>query len=580
VEPVDRGVGEGIAARRPALLLAALGGFLYVAWLGARDLWYPGEPDLAQICRAMLESGDWIVPRRNGEIFLNYPPLHYWAGAVASGLLGGMSDFALRLPGALAAIGLVLATFAAGSRWFGAGVGLWAGLLLLASSQFTFQAIQYRPDMLFSLFAAGGILAYAHGAGAPARLAWRVAGFGLLGVAVLAKGPLGLLLPGLVLALWHASRRDWRRLAELVPLAGVTLAVALPWYVACARATGTETLLGELLGQNVGRFASGEEGHGRPPWYYLVSFWADFAPWSLLAPLALAWVARGRRWRDPRIALSLVWFVTFFAVLSLAATKRQAYLMPAYPAVALLLATWLDAVGREGAADDSPDPRPAWIYARGVSLVLLFVGAAAAPAAAALGPLVARLDLAASAGDPLLALRGPLLAAAAVGLATWRWVRRALCAHDLAGALLRAAFAQLALFGVVVAGVLPALDPANSYEPQGRWIEQRLGAETRIGFLGSDRKIGAFGYYSGALVERVGGAAEIGDFFRRHPASLVVVEAERAPDLFDPPRADWLRRVVREFDAARRHYLVLAGPDPAAGAPRSKIESELGSPTT
>jgi len=74
-------------SRATAIGLGALGVLVYVLWLGTRDFWYPGEPDLAEICRAMFVSGDWIVPRRNGEIFLNYGPLSFWAGTVSSHLL-------------------------------------------------------------------------------------------------------------------------------------------------------------------------------------------------------------------------------------------------------------------------------------------------------------------------------------------------------------------------------------------------------------------------------------------------------------------------------------------------------------
>ena len=77
-------------SRAIAIGLGALGVLVYVLWLGARDFWYPGEPDLAEICRAMFVSGDWIVPRRNGEMFLNYGPLFFWAGTLSSHLLGGI----------------------------------------------------------------------------------------------------------------------------------------------------------------------------------------------------------------------------------------------------------------------------------------------------------------------------------------------------------------------------------------------------------------------------------------------------------------------------------------------------------
>jgi 4-amino-4-deoxy-L-arabinose transferase-like glycosyltransferase len=553
--------GHGLWVRHRALVLGALGVLVYVAWLGMRDFWYPGEPDLAEVLRAMFISrdwADWVVPRRNGVVFLNYPPMHYWAASLSSQLLGGMSEFAVRLPGALAATGLVVATGAVAARWIDARAGLWAGLLLLTSSQFSFQAIGYRPDMLFSLFVGLGMFAYAQGAGDRPRWALRVAGFALLGLAVLVKGPLGLALPGLVLALWHAARREWRRLVELAPLALVSVAVVLPWYVAVAKALGVEAVMAEVSWHSVGRFASGERGHARPPFYYLLNFWVDFAPWALLFPFALVWIHRTGRWRERHVQLALWWFGTFFVFLSIAATKRQAYLMPAYPAVALLLAQWLSAVGREPAAPDSPEPRPAVIFASGVSVALLVGAVVALVAGLVLGPIVARFELDAPLDEIMLGLRLPLLALGAIGgPLVWFWIRPAQQGGDPQTALLRLALVQCGLFLVFVAWIMPALNPANSYAAPLRWIGEQIGTETHIGYLGSKRKIGAFGYYTESLVELVQDEDEVRRFFQQHPDSVVVAEERYAGALFDGEGIDWRTYAVREIDAARRHYVVL-----------------------
>jgi hypothetical protein len=541
-------------------VLGALGALIYVAWLGMRDFWYPGEPDLVEILRAMFVSRDWVdwvVPRRNGAVFLNYPPMHYWAASLSSQLLGGLSEFAVRLPGALAATGLVVATGAVAARFFDARAGLWAGLLLLTSSQFSFQAIGYRPDMLFSLFVGLGMFAYAQGAGDRPRWALRVAGFALLGLAVLVKGPLGLALPGLVLALWHGARREWRRLVELAPLSLVSIAVVLPWYVAIAEALGVEAVMAEVSWHSVGRFASGERGHARPPFYYLLNFWVDFAPWALLFPSALVWIQRTGRWRDRHVQLALWWFGTFFVFLSIAATKRQAYLMPAYPAVALLLAPWLSAVGRKPAAPDSPGSRPAAIFATGVRLVLLVAAAAAFVAGLSLGPIVARIELDAPLPEILLGLRAPLLFLGAIGPPVWFWIRTSQQRGDLQAALLRLALVQCVLFLVFVAWIMPTLNPANSYAAPLRWIGEQIGDQTHIGYLGSKRKIGAFGYYTESLVEVVQDEDEVRRFFVEHPDSLVVAEERYAGALFDDEGLDWRLHAVREIDAARRHYVVL-----------------------
>ena len=99
---------EPFLVRHRMALLGILGLLLYLPFLGLRDFWYADEPDIAEVCRTMFFSGDWIAPRRLGVIWVDYPPMIYWAGAAASHLLGGISEFALRLPNALASIGMVL----------------------------------------------------------------------------------------------------------------------------------------------------------------------------------------------------------------------------------------------------------------------------------------------------------------------------------------------------------------------------------------------------------------------------------------------------------------------------------------
>ncbi len=132
------------------LVLAAFGVLIYVPFLDLRDLWYPNEPHLGQVAQAMFLSRDWITPVRNGEVYVDYPPLMYWAGVFFSHVLGGVSEFALRLPNALAAALLGLVTCAAGSRWYDERTGLWAGFVLLTFYRFAYEAITYRPDMFFA----------------------------------------------------------------------------------------------------------------------------------------------------------------------------------------------------------------------------------------------------------------------------------------------------------------------------------------------------------------------------------------------------------------------------------------------
>lgn len=550
--------------RRVLLLLAVLGLAVLVPFLGGWGLWYPDEPDIGQVARAMYESGDWIAPRRNGEIWIDYWPLLYWVGSATAHLLGGLSEFALRLPSALAAVALVLLTAFAAARWHGPRAGLWSGLVLLTFHHFAYEAICYRPDVLFALGIGGGTIAYALGCDGRGKLGLRVLGFAGLGIAVLAKGPLGLLLPGLVLTLWHGLRREWKRLLALAPLSLVTLGIALPWFFACAKEMGSDNILHEIYMQNFARFKSGVRYHEKPFYYYLKNVWPDLLPWSPILPVAIVRYLRGGRWREPHTLLGLLWFLVTFAFLTAAVTKRQLYLLPAYPAAALLIGRWIAELPErtEGGAARTPRVVRFVTWLMGLGFV---VGGTVLALAALLGDLiVARVaELDPLVRDALPGLRLPVAIAGLVLLAGGLWILAARRAEDARVPLLRVGLVHPVAFVVLLALVLPALDPVRSYRKEGEWIASEVGGEPHFGLADPDygrRKMGAFSFYSGVLVEHLYSEAEIAAYLERNPRSLVLVNVDAIERLFTTPRADWRWPVVRELHVAEYDYLALRSP--------------------
>ena len=560
--PSSESPPPGFLVEHRMLLLAVLGIVLYVGCIGLFDLWYPDEPDIAEVAQAMFVSGDWIVPRRMGVIWVDYPPLIYWAGSISSTVLGGMNQFSLRLPSALAAVGLVLLTCAVGSRWYDGKTGLWAGFLLLTFSQFALQAMGYRTDMLFSFFIGAGLLVYASGVGEGRRWWPRVAGFALLGLALLTKGPLGLLLPGLVLALWHGARREWRPLLALAPLSLISLAIYIPWFVATAKEMGSDNMLYELWAQNFERFASGARKHERPFYYYFVAMGYDLAPWTLLLPFALWWIHRNRLWQDRHIQLAIWWFAAFFVFLSIAVTKRQIYLLPAYPAIALLIAPWIRALTKAGADLDWPDSRLARMLVAFYTIVLILVGVVCLISSIGTGPVMARLDLGAMYKNIALGMRLPSLVLGVISLAAGFWVLRAWRHGDIPAAFYRIAVAFFPIYLIGFAWVMPTINPAKTYAPAGRWIREQIGSERHFGLAFPARgfsKMGACGFHTGALVKLLEKEEEIERFLREHPKSVVLLHQGTASKIYGSERTDWRTRVIHELVAGRYHYFVLRG---------------------
>jgi Dolichyl-phosphate-mannose-protein mannosyltransferase len=559
------------------LLLVLLGVLLYVAFLGLRDLWYPDELDIAEVARAMFLSGDWVSPRRMGVIWVDYPPMIYWSGTIFSHLLDGMSAFSLRLPNALAAIGTVVITCAVGTRWYDERTGLWAGFALLTFLSFVNEANGYRPDVLFTLTITSGLIVYASGVGERPRLYLRMAGFAFLGLAMLAKGPLGLLLPGLVLTLWLGARRDWRHILELAPLSLIALAIYLPWFVATADAMGWDEILYELYAQNFARFQDGAlRGHAQPFYYYFKNFWIDFTPWSWLVPPALLWTIRSGRWRNPNVQLVLWWFGAFFVFLTLAATKRQLYLLPAYPAVALLLAPWLASVGQAdtGSSKNAPNSRPVRIYSLILAIAFSVMGIALFIVVARFASVVAGLDLNEQELEVAHGIRVPLAAVGAVLLVSGTWIFFAWQRSDARAALVRIGAAHIVLYVVILAFALPALGPTKSYALQSQWIRKQIGSETHFGMVypfGSKTasgkilnsgvaKRGGFAYHTRAMVDLLNDRAEVESYFREHPNTVVLIHEGTRDKIFAGEESAWQARVIRELRTGKHLYVVVRGP--------------------
>ena len=548
--------------RHRYLVLLVLGFLLYVPFLGMRDMWYPDEPDIGEVCKAMYDSGDWIAPRRMGEIWVDYPPMIYWTGTATSHLLGGFSEFALRLPNSLAAIALALITAWAASRWWGTAAGFWAGFTLLTFQQYAYEAINYRPDVLFSLFIGAGMLVYAKGAEERPNWLLRVAGFALLGLAMLSKGPLGLLLPGLVLTLWHGSRREWRRILELAPLSLVALAVYMPWFIACAHAMGADSILQELYAQSLERFGGATfRGHGQPFYYYLTQIWIDLLWWGPLLPFAIWWGVRSGRLHDRNYQLALWWFGTFLIFLTTAVTKRQVYMLPAHPAAALLLAPWLASLTQLAPrATDNPSAKPVRLY--GYFLTGLFVFLAGVMLAIAfLANQIVRIgELTGTEAAVVHAERIPAGVMAVVLLAAAGWIWQAVRQGSARRIIIRLAVSSIPFFMVVFGVIMPALNPHKTYVPQCNWIRSEIGDAESFGLAYPPRghhKMGGFRLYTGAHVELLNTREELDRYLDQHPESVVLLHSRHIEDYYPPGNTTWEARVIHDLTIGRDTYHVL-----------------------
>jgi 4-amino-4-deoxy-L-arabinose transferase-like glycosyltransferase len=297
--------------------------------------------------RGMVESGDWVVPRYEGQPFFDKPVLAYWLMAAAMKGLGTTAG-AARLVAVLASIGLVLATAWLGTLVFDRRSALAGGLVLattLAFLSFARMAMSDAPLALWTTLAVAlAVLAYR-----PAAPAWAVPLLGAVaGLGFATKGPIALLVPGVavLLLLWENRRRPVPCGAGPLALAAVAfLALGLGWFALVHQRLGGEPLVYFFLRENVERFAGEAYDVGRPLWFYVPAYLAEGLPWSPLLPIALWRLVRSREGDEAARARFLaLWAALVVALLSLSRGKIDYYLLPLYPALSLLIGRYLAAV--------------------------------------------------------------------------------------------------------------------------------------------------------------------------------------------------------------------------------------------
>jgi 4-amino-4-deoxy-L-arabinose transferase-like glycosyltransferase len=337
---------------KPALyLLVACFILCSLVALDVRTLVPPDEGRYAEMAREMLASGDWITTRLNGLKYFEKPPLHTWMNAATFAAFG-LGEWQARLWTGLCGIGGVLLTGYAGRRVFGARAGLYAALALgsslfwVASGQIDSLDMSLSAMMAIALCAL--LIAQRDQATPEENRNWMLLCWAGMALAVLAKGLIGLVLPGAVLVLYSALARDlaiWKRL-HLVKGSLLFFAIATPWFVLVALKNPEQPQF-FFVHEHWERFFL--KTHDREgPWYYFFAMLVPgIMPWLGALPQALFNAARRERGAtfQPRLLL-LIWAAFIFFFFSYSNSKLPGYILPIFPALALLLGAYLDGASR------------------------------------------------------------------------------------------------------------------------------------------------------------------------------------------------------------------------------------------
>jgi len=327
--------------RETYLVLILLGVclILFFFHLGTRPLWDRAEGKHAVTSKEMVLSDDWVTTTLNGEKFYDKTVLHNWLVAL-SYLVFGFTALAARLPAAVLGLGCVLVTYLLGRRIFGPTTGFLAGMILATSGLFISLSRSVVHDISLAFFVSLALFFFYLGfTNEKRRRAHFLLFYGSLGFAVLAKGPIGLLLPGLIIGLLLLLKGKLSFLKEMQIGWGILifLVIAAPWYVLISL-RNSDYAGYFFIENNIMRFFSSHAHHARPFWFYFPVLMGGFSPWSFFLPLAFIHAFRdGWKNMNEGTLFLVLWFSAIFLFFSAASSKGNTYLLPLFPAASLLV---------------------------------------------------------------------------------------------------------------------------------------------------------------------------------------------------------------------------------------------------
>jgi len=319
------------------LVMAALWG---LAW--CRPLMLPDEGRYVGVAWEMLRSGDWLTPTLNGLPYFHKPPLFYWLTAACVGVFGPV-EWAARAAPVIGASTGAMSLFLLTRFWVGERASRRLLVVLLAQPLFFIGGQFASLDMLVAGLITATIASLAHAAlrfeqGAPYRR-WLVAAYAAAALGVLAKGLIGVVLPGAVVVAWLLLRRRWRTLLALLSPLGMAafLAVAAPWFIAMQQRF-PDFLHYFFVVQHFQRFAGSGFNAVQPFWFYPAVLLLAFLPWLPWWRSTLVTAPREATDAAALRGLMWVWVVVITLFFSLPQSKLVGYILPAVPPMAWLLA--------------------------------------------------------------------------------------------------------------------------------------------------------------------------------------------------------------------------------------------------
>ncbi|MBU8902293.1 MAG: glycosyltransferase family 39 protein [Victivallales bacterium] len=346
-----------ISPRRYFILAALFAFAVFFIGLGSRHLGGGDEPRVAGIAAETYINGNWIEPKLNNKPFLEKPPLYFWADALSMQLFG-RTDFAAKLPSAIAAFLGVLSLFALARGLSMSSFGAFLSVVFLSTAaQYWIYGRKCMIDIFLAVFIAFAMWAFwelCQSKKAKNTSLWFIFFILTLGGAIFSKGLIGLALPcsGLFFYLaiddfYIEKKFNLKRWIYLFSGAALSFIPIALWIWALYEKSGYDAVHTVVWTNNFGRFTGSHAEHVESFWYYAPKLFEQLQPWTILLPFAL-WFNIRKVWKekDNKALFMLCWLIIPYLLLMVSAGKRQVYVLPLYAAEVLLIANMLDQIYR------------------------------------------------------------------------------------------------------------------------------------------------------------------------------------------------------------------------------------------
>ena len=327
------------------LLLLLIYALLWFGTLNYRHLIPSDEGRYAEMAREMLVTGDWVTPRYNGYKYFEKPPLQVWATAITFQVFG-IGDWQARLWSALTGFLTILAIGFTGTRIYNARAGWLAAVVLASSPMWVISGHFNSLDMGLSAFLVAALcsLLFAqttHNKSSSRNWMWICWVF--MALATLSKGVIGAAIPAMVLIAYSISTWDWKIWTRLRLLSGLILflLITAPWFVLVAQ-RNEEFLEFFFIHEHLQRFTQDAHSRTGPIYYFVPLVLIGILPWVLQIPGSIAQAWQERRGEFSSGWLLVCWSVMIFAFFSVSHSKLPGYIIPIFPALALLIGNRLD----------------------------------------------------------------------------------------------------------------------------------------------------------------------------------------------------------------------------------------------